>query len=107
MADHLSISACIRVRTPFTACGPYILAGGWKDKVDTHQTLPPEHVPVCSATQSCLWLFATPWTVAARVSPRPEYWSGLPFPLPGDFPNRDQTHLSLASPEIGRRIVHR
>ena len=79
------ISACIRVRTLFTACGPYILAGSWKDKVDTHQTLPPQHVPVCSVTQSCLWLFAILWTVAARVYPRQEYWSVLPFPPPGDL----------------------
>ena len=37
-------------------------------------------------------LFATPWTVA-RQAPlsmefsRKEYWSGLPFPSPGDLPN--------------------
>ena len=35
---------------------------------------------------------ATPWSVACQVPlpmefSRPEYWSGLPFPLPGDFPN--------------------
>ena len=37
-------------------------------------------------------LFATPWTVAYQASPsmglsRQEYWSGLPFPSPGDLPN--------------------
>ena len=37
-------------------------------------------------------LFVTPWTVAHQVSlsvgyPRQEYWSGLPFPPPGDLPN--------------------
>ena len=37
-------------------------------------------------------LFATLWTVAyeARTSmgfSRQEYWSGLPFPSPGDLPN--------------------
>ena len=37
-------------------------------------------------------LFATPWTVAYQAFPsmgfsRPEYWSGLPFPSPGDLPN--------------------
>ena len=37
-------------------------------------------------------LFATPWTVAYQVPPsmefsRQEYWSGLPFPSPGDLPN--------------------
>ena len=37
-------------------------------------------------------LFATPWTVTYQAPPtmgfsRQEYWSGLPFPSPGDFPN--------------------
>ena len=37
-------------------------------------------------------LFATPWTVACQALrsmgfSRQEYWSGLPFPPPGDLPN--------------------
>ena len=41
---------------------------------------------------SCFQLFATPWTVAHQSSlsmgfSRQEYWSGLPFPSPGDLPN--------------------
>ena len=37
-------------------------------------------------------LFETAWTVAHQVSPpmefsRHEYWSGLPFPSPGDLPD--------------------
>ena len=41
---------------------------------------------------NCLWLFATPLTVAYQIPPpmgfsRQEYWSGLPFPSPGDLPN--------------------
>ena len=37
-------------------------------------------------------LFATPWTVAHQAPlsmgfARQEYWSGLPFPSPGDLPN--------------------
>ena len=37
-------------------------------------------------------LFATPWTVVYQAPPsmgfsRQEYWSGLPFPSPGDLPN--------------------
>ena len=36
-------------------------------------------------------LFATPWTVVHQAPPsmefsRQEYWSGLPFPSPGDLP---------------------
>ena len=36
-------------------------------------------------------LFATPWTHQAPPSmgfSRQEYWSGLPFPSPGDLPDR-------------------
>ena len=41
---------------------------------------------------SLVRLFATPWTAAYQVPPstgfsRQEYWSGLPFPFPGDLPN--------------------
>ena len=37
-------------------------------------------------------LFVTPWTVAYQAPPsvgfsRQEYWSGVPFPSPGDLPN--------------------
>ena len=37
-------------------------------------------------------LFATPWTVAHQAPlfmgfPRQEYWSELPCPSPGDFPD--------------------
>ena len=41
-------------------------------------------------TQSCLTV--TTWSVALQALlsmgfPRQEYWSGLPFPTPGDLPN--------------------
>ena len=41
---------------------------------------------------SCVRLFVTPWTVAYQASPsmgfpRQGYWSGLPFPSPGDLPD--------------------
>ena len=37
--------------------------------------------------------FVTPWTVVHQAPlsmgfPRQEYWSGLPFPSPGDLSNR-------------------
>ena len=36
--------------------------------------------------------FVTPWTIACQAPlsmgfPNQEYWTGLPFPSPGDFPN--------------------
>ena len=41
--------------------------------------------------QSCPTL-CNPWTVVCQASlsmgfPRQEYWSGLPFPSPGDLPD--------------------
>ena len=40
---------------------------------------------------SCVWLFETPLTVACQAPlslgfSRQVYWSGLPFPFPGDLP---------------------
>ena len=32
-------------------------------------------------------LFAAPWTIQSTEFSRPEYWSGYPFPSPGDLPN--------------------
>ena len=45
-----------------------------------------------SEVAQCARLFATPWTVAYQAPPsmgfsRQEYWSGLPFPSPGDLPH--------------------
>ena len=36
---------------------------------------------------SHVWLFATPWVIQSMEFSRPEYWSGYPFPSPGDLPN--------------------
>ena len=41
---------------------------------------------------SSVQLFVTLWTVAYQAPPamgfsRQKYWSGLPFPSPGDLPN--------------------
>ena len=40
----------------------------------------------------CVRLFVTPWTVAHQAPlsmgfSRQDYWSGLPFPSPGDLPD--------------------
>ena len=40
----------------------------------------------------CVALFVTTWTVACQAPPsmefsRQEYWSGLPFPSPGNLPD--------------------
>ena len=49
-------------------------------------------VCVCVFSRSVVSIFATLWTVAHQAPlslrfPRQEYWSGLPFPSPGDLPD--------------------
>ena len=56
----------------------------------------------------CVWLFVTPWTVAHQAPlsmgfSRQEYWSGFPFPLPGDLPDPGVKPASpVASASAGR-----
>ena len=50
-------------------------------------------------------LFATQWIVAHQTLlsmgfPRQEYWSGLPFPPPGDLPKPGIEPPSLVSPAL-------
>ena len=50
-------------------------------------------------------IFVTPWTLACQAPlylefSRQEYWSGLPFPSPGEFPNPGIKPRSPALQEI-------
>ena len=47
---------------------------------------------MCAQLLSHIQLFVTPWTVPCQAPlsmgfSRQEYWSGLPFPPPGDLPD--------------------
>ena len=42
---------------------------------------------ICAQWLSRVWLFVTPWPVARLGFSRQEYWSGWPFPSPGDLPD--------------------
>ena len=62
-------------------------------------------VCVCVCVLSHVQLFTTPWTVACQAAlsmefSRQEYWSGLPFPTPGDLPDLGIELKSLASPTL-------
>ena len=51
-------------------------------------------------------LFSTLWTVALQAPlstgfPRQEYWSGLPFPFPGDLPDSE---IKPGSPALAGRF---
>ena len=65
----------------------------------------------CTHAQSlsCVWLFAIPWMVVCQAPPsirfsRQEYWSGLPFPSPGDLPDTGIEPMSSASPALAGRF---
>ena len=49
------------------------------------------HIVLLRQSSSCAQLFATSWTAACQAPPSMgfsrQYWSGLPFPSPGDVPN--------------------
>ena len=52
---------------------------------------------------SRVWLFVTLWTIALQAPlsmgfSRQEYWSGVPFPSPGDLPDPGIEPRSLMSP---------
>ena len=66
-----------------------------KRETEKKHRLPQAHgwvcVCVCVCVLSHVWFFATLWTVAHQTAlfmgfSRQEYWSGLPFPSPGDLP---------------------
>ena len=57
---------------------------------------------------SHVWLFGAPWTIASQASlsmgfSKQEYWSGLPFPAPGDLPNPG---IKSCISHIGRQILY-
>ena len=57
------------------------------------------------------WLFVTPWTIACQVGlsmklSRQKYWSGLPFPSPGDLPNLGVKPMTFVSPALAGRFFY-
>ena len=72
------------------------------------------YVCVCVSRFSCVWLFVTLSTAGPHMThqaplpmefSRKEYWSGLPFPSPGDLPwIRDWTRVSRIA---GRFFIDR
>ena len=65
---------------------------------------------VCAQSLSHVWLFcdrmdiSPPAPLSIEFS-RQEYWSGLPFPPPGDLPNPGVEPMSLMSPALAGRFL--
>ena len=60
---------------------------------------------------SCVLLPVTPWTTAHQASPpmgfsRQEYWTGLPFPSPGELWPRDRPHCKQTLNCLSHRGSH-
>ena len=58
---------------------------------------------------TCIRLLVTLWTVAPQAPlslgfSRQEYWSGLPFPSPGDLPDPGIEPESLMFPALAGRF---
>ena len=54
-------------------------------------------------------LFVTPWTIAHQAPlsvgfSKQDYWSGLPFPFPGDLPDPGIETVFLVSPAFPGRF---
>ena len=79
--------------------------GGWRSRGERDSQSSLLSLLSCSVMSNS---FSTPRTVAHQAPlsvgfARWEYWSGLPFPSPGDLPGpRDWTGISC----IGRRILY-
>ena len=66
---------------------------------------------VYACVLGCVWLFATPQTIARQFPlstgfSRQEYWSGLPFPPPGDLPDPETQPTSPVSSACRRILYH-
>ena len=60
---------------------------------------------MCALVLSFVQLFATSWTIAHQAPlslgfSRQEYWNLMPFPPPGNLPNRGIESTSLAFPAL-------
>ena len=86
---------------------------GWDAVTDSDGKTPTSrdgtHLFLCELNH--VQLFETPWTVACQAPlsmgfSRQEYWSGLPFPTPGDLLDPGiKTRVSSGISCIGRPIL--
>ena len=61
----------------------------------------------CLVAKSC-WILETPWTASHQAPlsmgfPRQDYWSGFPFPPPGDPP---RPGIEPMSPALAKQVLY-
>ena len=96
---HLSFQRCC-LFAPLTSLSTSYMGFGW-------QFLNKIPDCVCSVAQSCETLCdpmdCSPPGSSVHAIFRQEYWSGLPFPPPGDLPDPRIEPATPASPELAGR----
>ena len=60
--------------------------------------------PCVLSSFNCVWIFATLWTPLSLWFSRQEYWSGLPFPSPGDLPDPGIKSSTPVPPALAGRF---
>ena len=90
--EQLFPAQCLLQRSEFQLSGPFLQLLG---------------AQLCML--SCVWLFATPWTVASQTPlsmefSRQKFWSGLLVPSPGELPDPGTEPTSFASPALAGRF---
>ena len=106
---HLPLVLCCRSPRAGAVClsSSYLAVVYFYERTCWKRGLGVSKVKVKVRSHSRVQLFATLWTVAHQVPPsmgfsRQEYWSGLPFPSPGESSRpRDRTQVCIA----GRRFT--
>ena len=106
----LTLTLCKGMKGPHPVPSTWDRAGSVKGPFYPGAALP-MHASMHVSHFNHFRLFATLWTVARQVSPsmgfsRQEYWSGLPCPPPGIFPDPGiEPRVSYVSC-IGRQVLY-
>ena len=74
-----------------------------RTKLGVSQSLTSNYT-TCVCVCSVVFNSVTPWAPLSMGYPRQEYWSGLPFPFPGDLPDPGSEPVSLVSPSLAGRF---
>ena len=96
------------LKTPWSCQQPYPFETWQKKECRTFTALILITFPsltICVQWFSPVWLFAATWTIAWQAPlpmefSRQEYWSGVPFPTPGDRPDPGIEPVSLVFPAL-------
>ena len=105
----------VRIQRKGNPCAPlvgrYTGSATMENKMEVLQKIQSRSTmcSVCVQSLSRAQLFATPWIIALQAPlsmefSRQDYWSGLPFPSPGDLPDPGIEHASPAPPSLVGRF---